>query len=92
MKQLLITSFMVFAATSVYAAGAGTKTDFMMSARFGYGNGCKAVVEDETTDNVRIIACRLGESLRLADVEPKVAESIIQKTLQDMNDKETVCK
>lgn len=94
MKSFLVSLIIFLSVGHVNAAGEGTKTDFLWTAALAYESrdaGCEKGF-DIKTDNVRKIACRLGETLKLSGIKRKAFNKIIEETLKDMEDSELVCK
>lgn len=94
MKSFLVSLIIFLSVGHVNAAGAGTKTDFLMTAALAYENsdiGCDELL-DKKTDNLRKIACRLGETLKLSGIKREDFNKIIEESLKDMKDRDLVCK
>lgn len=89
MKNALLGIVLTLTSISAFA-GQGSTMDFLMTANFGYANGCGGL--DKTDDKLRHTACELGASMREAGLSKKQAEAVIETAAEKMTQFDSICK
>lgn len=88
MKKIVTVLLFAFSLSSF--AGTGSTTDFMLSMGFGYSMGsCPSL--SESPDQLRHTACKLGESLKKANVSKKQFDAIMTAAEANMPEYSSIC-
>lgn len=89
MKKIIVSMTVLLSSLSA-VAGAGSTMDFLMTANFGYANGCGELTKGE--DKLRHTACELGASMKAAGLTKKQAETVIETAAENMTQYDSICK
>lgn len=89
MKKAIFVTILTLSSFSAFA-GEGSTMDFLMSASFGYENGCSAL--DKSDDKLRFTACELGASMKAAGLTKKQAQAVIETAAENMTQFDSICK
>lgn len=71
-------------------AGEGSTLDFLITANYGYSNGCSEL--DKTDDKLRHTACELGASMKAAGLTKKQADAVLETAAENMTQFDSICK
>ncbi len=87
MKKIIF-SLLVLSSVSSFA-GTGSSMDVAMSISYGYSSGCAEV--DSTTDKLRIVSCKVGESMKKAGISGKQFEAYLDALENTLPEYNSIC-